>query len=594
MNTAKKNVLIVGIYMPGIYPSGDDEVVSRLLSTAFLKAAADADPDIAPHYDIQILDIPTTRPPEKIAQDILQKNPDVLAYSAYMWNYDQMSESLMIVKEERPDIWTLLGGPLVTYTSEQIMSHLPADVVVCGTNAGELRFRQLLKCDRSVESLNNIPLICYRTPNGELANTGGVIQEDVSQIPSIYKNKAIDLDDGRRHTVFIETFRGCPFSCGYCIWGPEGNKVNRFDLDQLICDIKIIYNHPKVEAVIFTDACLFYTRKRARVICETIASCSRQIPTVLTLDMHVLDEDMVDHLEMIDLYHNQYHFGLQTTNPKAMAYLERPGTATEIGRERYAQKYMDGVNLLRKRIPAAEISFDIIYGLPGDDYEHFRDTIDFALNLKPSKLHFHPLLLLPGTRFYTDRDELKFIYDDVPPFMVKSNDTFIEDDMHKAIRYVLWTMAMMYFPTIRDTVFNLSALVGVRQIHLIDEWIRLVENRIDPYAAVRSQHKFTLDAHNLIRRSFMNVLTEPQNCVHGYEALLEMLNSYSADSLTDNVKLGIAYYSAIVDGKIEPENQAYCDPKQLVDQGILQCKDHSQLELVKTVWVNASTTTKVA
>ena len=589
MDAKKKKVLIVGIYMPGIYPSGDDEVVSRLLATAFLKAAADADPDILPYYDIEILDMPTTADPADIAAGILAKNPDVLAYSAYMWNYDQVDASLKIVKDQRPEIWALLGGPLVTYSSQEIMGILPADIVVCGTNAGELRFRELLKCDRTVESLDAIPMICYRAPDGKLVNTGGALKEDVSQIPSIYETKAIDLDDGRRHTVFMETFRGCPFTCGYCIWGPEGNKINSFDIDQLVRDIKIVYNHPKVEAVIFTDACLFYTRKRARIICDTIASCSRQIQTVLTLDMHVLDEDMVDHLEKIDLYHNQYHFGLQTTNPNAMQYLERPGTATESGQERYAQKYINGVEMLRERIPTAEVSFDLIYGLPGDDYEHFRETIDFALDLKPSKLHFHPLLLLPGTRFFTDRDELSFVYDDIPPYMVKANDTYSEEDMHKSIRYVLWTMALMYFPAIRDTVFNLSGFVDVKQIHLVDRWIELVEQRIDPYAIVREQHEFTLDAHNLIRRSFMNSLTEPQNCVHAYEAVLEMLNGYGAEYLTENVELGAAYYKAIVDGKIDPGNQKFGDPKQLVDQGILQCKDHSQLELVKTVWVTATT-----
>ncbi len=31
----KTKVLLVVIYMPGIYPSGDDDVVSRLLATAF-------------------------------------------------------------------------------------------------------------------------------------------------------------------------------------------------------------------------------------------------------------------------------------------------------------------------------------------------------------------------------------------------------------------------------------------------------------------------------------------------------------------------------------------------------------------------------
>ena len=53
----KPKVVLVGIYLPGIYPAAEDDVVSRLLATSFLKAAAEADPEIYPYFDIEIIDI---------------------------------------------------------------------------------------------------------------------------------------------------------------------------------------------------------------------------------------------------------------------------------------------------------------------------------------------------------------------------------------------------------------------------------------------------------------------------------------------------------------------------------------------------------
>ena len=73
----------------------------------------------------------------------------------------------------------------------------------------------LLKTDWLPESLSQIPQITYRDEKGEVFDTGGSFKEDVSLIPSPYQTKAIDLDDGEEHTVFIETFRGCPFQCQY-------------------------------------------------------------------------------------------------------------------------------------------------------------------------------------------------------------------------------------------------------------------------------------------------------------------------------------------------------------------------------------------
>ena len=55
IKTNKKVVVIVGFYLPGIYPSGDYTVVSDLLAPAFLKTAADADPEINAQYEIKIL-----------------------------------------------------------------------------------------------------------------------------------------------------------------------------------------------------------------------------------------------------------------------------------------------------------------------------------------------------------------------------------------------------------------------------------------------------------------------------------------------------------------------------------------------------------
>ena len=579
MNGQKKKVVIVGIYLPGIYPSGDDEVTSRLLSTSFLKAAAISDPEISAHYDIEILDIPTTTDPHKIAEQICEHNPSIVAYSVYMWNYDQMSESLRIIKRSRPEIRVILGGPLVTYTPDEVFQKNPGtDIIVCG-EAGEIRFKQLLKSDFSSASLSQIPKIAYRDEDGKIIHTGGVVKEDVGQIPSIYETRALDLDDGRRHTVFVETFRGCPFSCGYCIWGPEDSAIHKFDLDQLCRDIEIIYNNPNVEVVVFTDACLFYTRSRARVICNKIASCSRKIPTVLTLDAHVLDEDMVLHLNKINLYQDQWHFGLQTTNPAALELLERPGGG---GPDKYIQK----MGLLRKVLPSAEVSFDIIYGLPGDDYEHFRESVNFTLDLKPSKIHFSPLLLLPGTRFFNERDKFGFVYDDDPPYMVRSNATFSADDMQKAIRLVLWTMAALYFPAIRDTIYKISQHNSEhRQIDLIEKWAEILRRKVDPLTGIK--HEFTIEANNVARRTVMNTLAKPENCVYCYEAMLELLEICDAEHLAEDVLLGIEFYKAVCKGNgSQIEASSFQDPDQLVDQGIFNVKDKSKLEYVKTAWVS--------
>ena len=141
---SKEKVVLVGGYLPGIYPPGEDDVVSRLLSTAFLKASADDDPEIAKKYDIHIIDVPTTSNPAEIAKQICEFEPVIVAYSVYMWNYDITVQTLEIIKETAPQIRVIMGGPLVSYTSKEFLRDHPlVDVIVCGS--GESRFKKLLK-----------------------------------------------------------------------------------------------------------------------------------------------------------------------------------------------------------------------------------------------------------------------------------------------------------------------------------------------------------------------------------------------------------------------------------------------------------------
>lgn len=562
----KRKVVLVGLYLPGIYPPGKDEVVSGLLSNAFLKATAEADPEITSRYNFEIIDIPTTNEPRKIAEKICNLKPDILAYSVYMWNYTQMAESLVLVKNSSPEIKVLLGGPLVTYTPEDMLQKNPlVDVIVCGS--GESRFKQLLKSDFNIEILGSIPRLAYRDKNRQIRITEGDVQEDLNNIPLPYHNKAVDLNDGRKHTVIIETYRGCVFECGYCIWGEPDKSLYKFPIDGVLKEIDEIYNNPNVEAVIFADACLFYTRERAKQIIDKIVASSEgsRIPTVLTLDILVINEEMVQSLSKLNMIHGQLHFGMQTTNPKALELLKRK-SGPDVFKKRIEQ--------IRQADPAAQISFDLIYGLPGDNYEAFRESVDFAMSMDPGKLYFSPLLLLPGTPFWDQKEELGFDYDPLPPYMVRSNKHYSNEDMEKTFRLVLWLLTIMYVPAIRDAIVKIPKYNSAfRSIELVDRYIEILRESIDP--VLECECVFTIDNNNDSRRYVMNVISRPENILLAYEATQQLLRECNAEILSEDINIGIDYYRTI------------CVGEKMGDSDFYDQYDREKIEYIKTSWVTA-------
>ena len=561
----KKTIIIVGMYLPGIYPKGDDSVATDLLAPAVLKATADADPEISDRYKIKVLSLPVTADMAKLAKQISDQDPFIVAYSVYIWNYYSIIENSVYVKKILPETKIIFGGPQVTYMPVDVLKENPqVDMIVCGS--GEGKFKLLLKNGLSQDSLSKVPSIVYRNEAGAIVSTKGDIHEDISRIPSPYKTKAINLDNGLRHTALLETFRGCPFKCGYCAWGKEDQRnIQPFPIEQVLDEIELIYSNPNVEAVIVTDACLYYqARERVKKIIDKIAT-SRRIPTIVTLDIHLLDEELIRYLSKIELG-DVWCFGMQSINPLAVKLT---------GRKTDKETFIKKIKLLRRVVPSAEISFNIIYGLPGDNYATFRETINFALGLKPVKLQIYPLVLLPGSPFWRNKEDLGFVYDDVPPYMARSNKHYSREDMEETFRFSLWYLSITYFPAIRDVILNIPDHNNkFRHIDLIDIFIQNMKRRIDPITSLQTESIKTIESFNLTRRKVFNLLFEPENCLHAYESTLELLKTCNAESLFTDISIGIEYYKALEEGLEEK-----------VEDLFIKKHGREKIRYIKTTWV---------
>ena len=169
----------------------------------------------------------------------------------------------------------------------------------------------------------------------------------------------------------------------------------------------------------------------------------------MALDILVVHEDMVHDLKRLTMFENAYNFGMQSTNPETLRMSGR-----KAGVEMFGKK----IPIIRKVDPKAEFSFDLLYGLPGDNFHHFRETTDFALSLHPRKLYFSNLLLLPGTPYWTDKEKHGFKYVDGFPYLVSGNYTYTVSDMEKTRDFAIWVMFVLYVRAIKDTIHKMVEL----------------------------------------------------------------------------------------------------------------------------------------
>jgi hypothetical protein len=87
------------------------------------------------------------------------------------------------------------------------------------------------------------------------------------------------------------------------------------------------------------------------------------------------------------------------------------------------------------RLLAAEgvtFGIDLIYGLPGDDYQGFCQSLTFALRLAPNHLDIFPLAVLPGTPLHRRREDFAIVADSTAPYLLRRSASWSEADMARS------------------------------------------------------------------------------------------------------------------------------------------------------------------
>ena len=82
---------------------------------------------------------------EEIIKDIYKKQPDVLAFSCYIWNIEMIHRMICELKKILPDTDIWLGGPEVSYDAKEVLKNHPQIKGVM-IGEGEQTFCELAAC----------------------------------------------------------------------------------------------------------------------------------------------------------------------------------------------------------------------------------------------------------------------------------------------------------------------------------------------------------------------------------------------------------------------------------------------------------------
>lgn len=343
--------------------------------------------------------------------------PHAVAFSVYIWNVEAVRRLLPRVRLLLPDAKIILGGPEVSYAVEGTFSDMPeCDYILSGE--GEESFARLLDAIEEKGAVEGIPGCAYRTDGGVFVPTP-VLGRGTPPSP---------LDFGyaealRGRIAYLESSRGCPFSCAFCLSGRCGG-VRFFDVERVKRDILSLAN-ADTRTVKLVDRTFNADRARAREIWRFIMEkrALGEIPPGVCFHFEIagelLDEESMALLETAPRGLFQLEIGLQSLNPETLRAISRAPVSARL------------LSCVRRLVLAGNIHIhtDLIAGLPREDLATFRLGFDQAFRLGAHMLQLGFLKLLHGAPMREEREKYPCAYGEKPPYTVTSTPVLSEGDL---------------------------------------------------------------------------------------------------------------------------------------------------------------------
>ncbi len=212
---------------------------------------------------------------------------------------------------------------------------------------------------------------------------------DISRLP-LPAYRLLDLDDysyvllGRRMGL-VETARGCPFHCPYCLKAMYPPGLRAKPVERVLEEFGRLIRDHGAESLYFFD--LEFTARRDFTVelCKGLSK-GPVVPWTCQTRLDALDPELIRLMARAGC--TLIHVGVETAD---QALQERSDKSIDAGRARSL--------LAQARRAGMRTAAFFLLGLGGGSPEEAERTVDLARKLKPTYASFHLHTPYPGTRW---------------------------------------------------------------------------------------------------------------------------------------------------------------------------------------------------
>ena len=189
--------------------------------------------------------------PERLAEALETELPDVIGFSNYIWNLRLSYRFAEVIRELSPETVIVFGGPNYSVLDHERIEFLKKypEIDFYVIKEGEAAFANLLMKlatngfdAGAIKTGTDMQSIHWLRPDGSAALPAELPRiKDLAEIPSPYLSGHLDEFFDGQLMPLLQTNRGCPFSCTFCVEGLSYySKVHRSTAEKIKAEIDYI------------------------------------------------------------------------------------------------------------------------------------------------------------------------------------------------------------------------------------------------------------------------------------------------------------------------------------------------------------------
>jgi len=341
---------------------------------------------------VRIIDaIAEEMPPDKFFEEIKEASPRI--YVTYITGTTFSMDAQGVQKAKEAGAVTVAVGTHVSAVPKNTLELIDElDYVI--RHEPEMTFKDIIDAVRAGKHAKAVPGLAYRDDEGNVQTSPDrELLESLDELP-IPKQHLLPLDKyqmpflGKRYTWLL-TNRGCPYSCTYCFEGVVwGKSVRHRSAESIFKELEYLAEHDVHNILFLAD--LFTDKRNHKTLeklCDMIIESGLKVRWTCNSRVDTITEPIARKMKAAGCW--LIAFGVESGSQKVLDNVKKDATV-ETARET--------LNMVSK--VGIKVWAYFIIGLPGENKQTVRETIDFAKSCPIDIALFHVAMPYAGTEFY--------------------------------------------------------------------------------------------------------------------------------------------------------------------------------------------------